>query len=558
MQVRYLLSEPNQNTQTGGNNINLTINDKTLKNPIKHQKERLKDLKDIPTNTKNAFKNGQVVGSSIIRSLKGLIIDKQVNTDEFVNHYQDQIKIAQNTLDTVHDNPNLVNKVNTLLDDPDQDLTEVQNTLQQSANQIDRGLNQENDEVYVYRGTQLEDKKISDNGLNKAKANMFRDQESGKVAVNADQTQLQHGEEVWSGLVEERYHKKQAREGQAYDSTNGTDGKNEYWAESMKQTAKQTWSKRATDTTRGSSQKQEKWLNKQTGNNATHPFQYGNAHAKEAKHIETDAFWKYNNEIIHITKLPGKHFTIPLSKVESSLELYDQASTVVMIAGLAIPDGPLTEGIAALGKVYFKASKLVLRKVVSNLKNKNINKIKTNQKTNKEKTPSLTLSDSNNNKTKVLQLNEKGRVNNKPKKDIGEKKDAVNSTIDYYVKKDGTTIPATGYRALVKEDAVKRAKKGNIMAENADETYITFDNITNKSGAEIKDFLQLTRKPTHIATFDTSQIIDNIWIPKEKWNEGKAPEPIITSYPNLGSGGGTQAMTNEEITKFKLEEISNE
>jgi len=44
----------------------------------------------------------------------------------------------------------------------------------------------------------------------------------------------------------------------------------------------------------------------------------------------------------------------------------------------------------------------------------------------------------------------------------------------------------------------------------------------------------------------------NTKIPKERWNTGKTPEPITKSYPSLGDGGATQAITTTPIKKYNL------
>lgn len=72
---------------------------------------------------------------------------------------------------------------------------------------------------------------------------------------------------------------------------------------------------------------------------------------------------------------------------------------------------------------------------------------------------------------------------------------------------------------------------------------------------QISSILQLNYSPTHIAKFDTLQIIDNIQIPKTYWNTGSSLEPITSSFPSLGSGGATQAITNTPIKNFILNEI---
>ena len=54
------------------------------------------------------------------------------------------------------------------------------------------------------------------------------------------------------------------------------------------------------------------------------------------------------------------------------------------------------------------------------------------------------------------------------------------NAIDFYVKKDGTTIPSTGYRAVSGRGA-KNAQNGDLMAPNDNPTYFTFDDPSGKS-----------------------------------------------------------------------------
>lgn len=88
-------------------------------------------------------------------------------------------------------------------------------------------------------------------------------------------------------------------------------------------------------------------------------------------------------------------------------------------------------------------------------------------------------------------------------------------------------------------------------------TYTTFDDITNKTSQEVKSLLQLENEPSHVATFDTLQIMDDINIPKEKWGMSVNLEPITSSFPDLGSGGATQVTTKTNIKDYTLKELNN-
>ncbi|MEJ2046290.1 MAG: hypothetical protein P8X89_23785 [Reinekea sp.] len=116
---------------------------------------------------------------------------------------------------------------------------------------------------------------------------------------------------------------------------------------------------------------------------------------------------------------------------------------------------------------------------------------------------------------------------------------------DFYVGSSGNTIPTTGYRAFGGDTNIEEALSGVIASRNS--TYITFDDIFNISPVEAKTFMQLPREPTHAVGFDTLQIIDSLKIPDEKWNSNGRPEPLTSTFPEWGSGGATQAITNAPI-----------
>jgi hypothetical protein len=127
------------------------------------------------------------------------------------------------------------------------------------------------------------------------------------------------------------------------------------------------------------------------------------------------------------------------------------------------------------------------------------------------------------------------------------------SRIGFYVKPNGITVPATGYRALV-GPGVAEAQSGVIASRRP--TYITFNNITRMTGNEVKDMLQMPVIPTHSATFDTLQLLDGLRIPSEYWNTGLFQEPFAVSFPKWGQGGGSQAITdwpifNPIVTPFR-------
>ena len=61
------------------------------------------------------------------------------------------------------------------------------------------------------------------------------------------------------------------------------------------------------------------------------------------------------------------------------------------------------------------------------------------------------------------------------------------------------------------------------------------------------------------------QIIDDIHVPKENWNQGVKPEPITAYFgkdnpegKNFGEGGYSQAITNSNIENFDLKEVAGD
>jgi|GEM_PF-924223 RHS repeat-associated protein len=127
----------------------------------------------------------------------------------------------------------------------------------------------------------------------------------------------------------------------------------------------------------------------------------------------------------------------------------------------------------------------------------------------------------------------------------------VGSGADFYVNSGGTAIPAIGYRAIGAQ-AVSAAESGNIMSPSG-VTYITFNNLNGLTGEQAAQLLQLKYAPSVFATFNTLQIANDLTIPGGRWNTSPIPEPITSTYPEYGTGGGTQAITNTPIPNFRLQ-----
>lgn len=67
--------------------------------------------------------------------------------------------------------------------------------------------------------------------------------------------------------------------------------------------------------------------------------------------------------------------------------------------------------------------------------------------------------------------------------------------------------------------------------------------------------MQLNAKGTDAVwrvEFDASQLVDKVEIPKGKWNSAEYYEVITRSYPDFGSGGASQFITQSEITIKRL------
>ena len=116
---------------------------------------------------------------------------------------------------------------------------------------------------------------------------------------------------------------------------------------------------------------------------------------------------------------------------------------------------------------------------------------------------------------------------------------------DFYVRPSGDVIPGTRYRAIGGKSNLAEIATGKIASR--DPTYITFNDIREKSAAEVQDILQLPQKHSHVVEFDTKQILDSLRIPGGRWNTEKNLEPLTKTFPEWGKGGGTQAITDQEI-----------
>jgi hypothetical protein len=113
---------------------------------------------------------------------------------------------------------------------------------------------------------------------------------------------------------------------------------------------------------------------------------------------------------------------------------------------------------------------------------------------------------------------------------------------DFYVKPNGDTIPATGYRYMDSslEDA---ARKGTVPG-----SYIGFEKFDSSQAAA--NAYQVSPNWSDMGIrgeFDTLQIADDIYVPRSFGDTGNTLEPFTNSYPQYGLGGHYQLKTNSSI-----------
>ena len=85
---------------------------------------------------------------------------------------------------------------------------------------------------------------------------------------------------------------------------------------------------------------------------------------------------------------------------------------------------------------------------------------------------------------------------------------------DFYITPSGKAIPATGYRYVSKEAPyLDELKSTKTIPANSNGTYFSFDNFDTPNPKA----LQVPHDASVKASFDTLQIVDDIEIPKGKW-----------------------------------------
>jgi RHS repeat-associated protein len=113
---------------------------------------------------------------------------------------------------------------------------------------------------------------------------------------------------------------------------------------------------------------------------------------------------------------------------------------------------------------------------------------------------------------------------------------------DFYVTPDGVTIPGTGFRYGYGE-----IPSSNIIEPGlAGIRYVGFSEYS--TGLAAKSSYQLESIPTWRAPFDSLQTIDTLRTPFAYGNQGyPLLEPFCFSYPELGTGGGYQSITENSF-----------
>jgi len=63
------------------------------------------------------------------------------------------------------------------------------------------------------------------------------------------------------------------------------------------------------------------------------------------------------------------------------------------------------------------------------------------------------------------------------------------------------------------------------------------------------------KKPTWVAEFSSSQIVNDVKFPTAKFNNADYIEVLTRSYPEWGIGGGSQFITNSQIRIDRLRNL---
>ena len=123
----------------------------------------------------------------------------------------------------------------------------------------------------------------------------------------------------------------------------------------------------------------------------------------------------------------------------------------------------------------------------------------------------------------------------------------------FYVAPDGRTLPSTAYRYMDSKYAEQTMK-----TMEAPGSYIGLSKFD--SASKVQDAYQISPAWSNAklcGEFDTLQIMDNVYVPKEAGDTGKVLEPITSYYPEYGKGGYPQLKTNSVIEFKKVDIIGD-
>ena len=123
---------------------------------------------------------------------------------------------------------------------------------------------------------------------------------------------------------------------------------------------------------------------------------------------------------------------------------------------------------------------------------------------------------------------------------------------DFYVTPNGDVVPSTGYRYMSRNAGyIPTLKETMEIPANDKGTYITFDRFDMPAPEK----LQVPHDASIRGSFDTLQIIDDIRTPNGMWGKAGWLEPITKDFPEYGSGGATQAVTNQKIVLDRIDDL---
>ena len=115
------------------------------------------------------------------------------------------------------------------------------------------------------------------------------------------------------------------------------------------------------------------------------------------------------------------------------------------------------------------------------------------------------------------------------------------------------TVPSTFYHHMDSKYAEQTMK-----TMEAPGSYIVLSKFD--SASKVQDAYQISPAWNNAklrGEFDTLQLMDNVYVPKEAGDTGKVLEPITRYYPEYGKGGYPQLKTNSVIEFKKVDIIGD-